>query len=230
MSLKARIYISAVLVAGALLLLQSLLDWQFPDGVRFAAYFGLAMVAATLKVKLPGINGTFSATPLFILLGVLELSLCQTVILGCSGMIVQSLWKPKNRPRLIQLCFNVASLAICTTVAYGAGNFTSLQAMQGGQAWRMVFAACVFFLTNTILVSGVMSITQNQPFRQVWEKWFFWSFPYYLVIGAVAAMMDYSSRQAGWRISLLMLPLMYLVYVYFRLYINRQMEGGRMTA
>jgi hypothetical protein len=66
-------------------------------------------------VNLPGITGTLSVNFLFILIGVLELSYTETLILGAVSMVAQCLFP--DRPRAIQLTFNVCAGCISTTLA-----------------------------------------------------------------------------------------------------------------
>src|SRR5215467_4250656 len=68
---------------GAAVLGHALIYWQSDDPVRFACYLLVALLASGLKVHLPGIDGTMSVNFLFILLGVLELSLPETLVIGC---------------------------------------------------------------------------------------------------------------------------------------------------
>jgi hypothetical protein len=59
----------------------------------------------------------------------------------------------------------------------------------------------------------------------MWRQCYLWSFPYYLAGSVVAAAITFSSRTAGWKPSLLMLPVMYLIYSYYRLYLLDQTEN-----
>ena len=66
--------------------------WQSADLTRFLCYLAVAVLASGLKVQLPGIDGTMSVNFLFILLGVMELSLPETLVIGCTATLVQSVW------------------------------------------------------------------------------------------------------------------------------------------
>ena len=69
------------------------------------------------------------------------------------------------------------------------------------------------------MVSLVLSLTDGKPFPAVWRQCYLWSFPYYLVGAAIASGIVLSNQTMGWQPSLLMLPMMYLVYSYYRLYL-----------
>lgn len=53
-------------------LAHALWHWQSVNLPRFACYLLIAVLASSLKIRLPGIDGTMSVNFLFILLGVLH--------------------------------------------------------------------------------------------------------------------------------------------------------------
>jgi diguanylate cyclase (GGDEF)-like protein/putative nucleotidyltransferase with HDIG domain len=55
----------------------------------------------------------------------------------------------------------------------------------------------------------------------VWSECYFWSFPYYLVGGAVAALVSLSNHRLGWETTLLALPVVYVIFRSYRLYLGR---------
>ena len=65
----------------------------------------------------------------------------------------------------------------------------------------------------------------NKPLMQVWRQCYLWSFPYYLAGAAVAGLLVASSRSVGWATSLLILPIMYLVYVFYGMCVERLGES-----
>src|SRR5690349_20013860 len=97
----------------------ALLHWQSSDSVQFLCYSTVAMLASALKVTLPGIDGTMSVNFLFILLGVMEMSFPETLVLGCAAVLVQCYWKPSRRLHPILIIFNTLQLAVAITAAYG---------------------------------------------------------------------------------------------------------------
>jgi len=82
-------------------------------------------------------------------------------------------------------------------------------------------AACFYFTANTMLVSGVMALVEGKRLFEVWQQCYVWSLPYYL-IGAIIAGLVVSTGQAmGWTASLVMLPLAYLVFLFYRMCTDR---------
>ena len=217
---RAKLYISSAIIVGISVLAGCLLyGWNFPDLPRYFGYLFLGCIASALKIKLPGIRGTMSISFLFVLLGVAELTAAETITLGCVAALIQCLWKPQKQPTLIQVLFNMSVLA----TSIGGCFFFSHALMQRENLLALLaIAVCTYFLLNTGMISLVLSLTEERPFMEIWQQCYLWSFPYYVAGSVVAATITMSSRTAGWKPSLLMLPLMYLIYSYYRLYLMQQ--------
>ena len=99
MNIKAKLYITAVSLAGLGVIGAALYQWHSDDLYRFCFYLILSALAAGLKVSLPGIRGTMSVCFLFVFIGIADLNASETLILGCIGTVVQCLWKSKQRPK-----------------------------------------------------------------------------------------------------------------------------------
>jgi hypothetical protein len=221
---KAKTYISLVVGTGLAALAAGVWGWNSQDLVHYACYLLLALAAATLKIMLPGITGTFSLTFLFVLIGAAEMSFAETITIACASAVAQCLWKPKRRPAMVQVLFNVCNLAISATVAYLLFHLVSNQG--GSLPIQLALAACGYFVINTLLVSTVLSMVQDKPLKTMWEHWVFWSFPYYLVGAAMAGMVSLANQHVGWKLPLAAFPLMYLVYLCYRLYVERKGSEG----
>src|SRR5712692_5240811 len=222
MATTAKIYIGSIVTLGFALLAGCLLfQAQFPDLPRYFAYLLLAVIASTLKVRLPGITGTISVNFLFILIGIADFTMAETLTMGCIAILMQCIWRTKGSPRLVQVSFNVAALSVSIAAAYQVSHLTLALARAESLSAMLALAACVFFVSNTLLISGVLCLLEGKPLGKIWQQCYLWSFPYYLVGSAIAGLVTVSSRTVGWEVSLLVLPVMYLVYVFYRLYLER---------
>ena len=217
MPTTAKLYISSTIVIGLCVLAGCLLfERQFPDPPRYFAYLFLACLASTLKIKLPKLRGTMSVNFLFVLIGIAELTAVESVTLGCLAALIQSFWKPRNRPAGVQVLFNIATVAVCIALSFALSHtFRQTESLPV----LLALAGCAYFVLNTGMISLVLSLTGTQTFVQVWRQCYLSSFPYYLVGAAIAGAIVYSNRTVGWKPSLLMLPMMYLVYSYYRLHL-----------
>jgi hypothetical protein len=219
---NAKIYIALIVTLGFALLAGCLVfRAEFPDGPRYFSYLLLAVLASTMKVRLPGITGTISVNFLFILIGIADFTLAETLTMGCLAILTQCLWRTKSTPRLVQVAFNVGALSVSIAAAYQVSHFAMALARAESLPAMLALAACVFFVSNTLLISGVLCLLEGKPLGKIWQQCYLWSFPYYLVGSAIAGLVTVSSRAIGWQGSLLVLPLMYLVYTFYRLYLER---------
>jgi len=158
---------------------------------------------------------------LFILLGVMELSLPETLVIGCAATLVQSVWQARSRPDPVKVLFNVFGMMANATV-FCYTSYHWLDARVGSnKPILLMLAALVFFLANTLPIAIVISLTEGKSSRKVWSECYFWSFPYYLVGAAAVGLLGIINRQAGWETSLLVLPVIYWVYRSYRLYLGR---------
>ena len=224
MRLASRAYLGAVVVCGVLVLVYAALHGKSQDPLKFICYLAIALAASRLKVNLPGITGTMSVNFLFVLLGVMELSFSETVALGCAAIVVQCLGR--ERPKPLHIIFNVCSTAIAITAASAAFHY-SLRHTARNPSALVFLAACVYFVANTLPVAAIISLTEQRPLRRIWSECYFWSFPYYLVGAGVAGMMTWLHTFADWQTSLLTLPVVYLIYRSYRLYLGKLADEKR---
>jgi len=217
----ATIFILTQLLAGIPLLPLALLRWHTENPLRFACFLGVALGASLFKVRLPGIQATMSANFLFVLVGILELSYPETLLMGCLGGLVQSLWQAKPRPRLIQMLFNFANLAISISLANLV--FHSASAYNVGLRWPLLLAAAstTYFAMNTMSVSGVIAMTERRNPLLVWKECYLWAFPYYLLGALIAGGVSIINRWLGWQVAILVLPVVYWIYRSYRTYLDR---------
>jgi hypothetical protein len=219
-AVRAKLYVASVIAAGAAIVALSLIRWECANVSQYATYLILAILASMCKVRVPGITGTYSLNFLFILLSIVALSLGETVTLGCVCALVQTLWKPAVRAPAVHMAFNAGNMAISTAVSYSVAAFAMRSGFGEALPIVLTLAASVYFVVNTLLVSGVLTLVDHKPLFTVWSKWFFWSFPYYLLGAAMAGMISVSTRQVGWHYALLGLPATFLLYSCYRLYIE----------
>ncbi len=221
MSTGTKLFVGITASIGMSALGSALWHWQSGDLARFACYLAVAVLASSLKVQLPGIDGTMSVNFLFILLGTMELSLPETMVIGCTATLVQSVWQARNRLDPVKVLFNVFGMmanasALCY-VSYHALN----EKAGSNRPILLMAAALVFFLANTLPISIVIALTESKSSRKVWKECYFWSFPYYLVGAAAVGLVGVINQRAGWQTSLLVLPVIYWVYRSYRLYLGR---------
>ena len=218
---RAKVFIGATAALGAGALAYTLWHWQSVDLTRFVCYLLVAVLASSLKIQLPGLDGTMSVNFLFILLSVLELNLPETLVIGCTATLAQCVLGTRQKLVPIKILFNVFSMmANAIVLSYFA--YHDLQRLLGaGTLPLLVITALVFFVANTVPVAVIISLTEGKSAHKVWGECHFWSFPFYMVGAAVVFAVGFVSKQVGWQTSLLVLPLVYWVYRSYHLYLAK---------
>ena len=71
------------------------------------------------------------------------------------------------------------------------------------------------------MVSLVISLAEGQSLKHLWAQCYEWTFPYFLVGAAVAGLASAAGQGRNFGVTLLVVPAMYFVYVYYRMRILR---------
>ncbi|HEV1285293.1 MAG TPA: HD domain-containing phosphohydrolase [Bryobacteraceae bacterium] len=218
---RATVYIGLIILAGSLILGHGLWNWSSQDWTRYLTYCVIALLASGMKVTLPAVSGTMSMNFVFVLIGISELSLPETLVMGCLGMLVQSVVYVKNRLRAVQVIFNVASMACSIQVSYSVYHAAFRDSGALEAPIKLLLAGATFFVTNTLSIATVIGLTEKRQPWKIWRESYFWSFPNYLVGAAAAWIVGVASALLGWQTSLLLLPIVYVIYRSHSLYVNR---------
>ncbi len=225
--LGAQVFIAAMALAALGCFLIALSHWQSTDPLKFLCYLAVALLASSLKIKLPGINGTMSVNFLFILLGVLEMSFGETLVIGFAAVLVQSYWKSSGSLKPIHVVFNLSQLPVGTAASYGVYELVTRHGLPRNAPLALLLVAITYFAFNTLAMATIIRLTEGKPVLKVWSETYFWSFPYYLVGAAIAGLVSFLNRHIGWQSSLLILPPVYLMYRSYRLYLGKLEDETR---
>src|SRR5262245_17253638 len=117
MSALAKFYIAVIITGGAAAIARGVFLWHPHDLVRLLCYLALAIPASCLKVRLPGVSGTISVLFIFLLASVAELGVSEAILIGTICVFFQSCWHAKFRPRVVQIAFSMAAVALAVTAA-----------------------------------------------------------------------------------------------------------------
>jgi len=215
----AQAFVGLVVISGTAVLVFGAVHQTSRNIAEFICYLGIAVLASRLKVNLPGITGTMSVSFLFILLGLLQLSFSETLVLGCVSILVQCLYP--DRPSAIQVTFNLCASALSTALAYGAFQFVTSQHLVDSNALALGVAASVYFVANTGSIATVISFTEGKSLKSILVECYFWSFPYYLVGAGIAGAIGWFDEAFNWETSLLIVPVIYLIYRSYGLYLGK---------
>jgi len=217
----AKAYIAMIAAVATAVLTVAASRWNPENLGHFVLFFALAMLASAMKIRLPGFKTTISTNFIFILIGIALFSFGETVLIGLGGALVQSLWKTQQRPKPVQVFFNGACLTVCTAAAFWTSHTVLAMLGLNSLVAMMVLGACVYVVLNTGLVSLVIALAEERPLRELWSSCYEWTFPYFLVGAAVAGLASAAGHGTNWGVTLLVVPVMYFVCVYYRMHIVR---------
>jgi putative nucleotidyltransferase with HDIG domain len=220
-SIAARMFIAGTALAGALCFALAFSHWQSNDPVKFVCYLIAALMASSLKVTLPGLDATLSVNFLFTLLGILELSMPETLLIVLASTVGQAYLRRRHRVKLVQFIFNWAQLTVSATVAYGAYALVVARVLHAPGPLALLVAAITNFGCNSAAMSTIIGLTEEKPIPKVWNESYLWSFPYYMVGAAAAGLIHFLNGHIGWQSSLLVLPPIYLMHRSYRLYLGK---------
>jgi hypothetical protein len=213
----ARVYISLIIATGFTVVLLALSQELPGDTWQFGAYLALAIAASIVKVRLPGIDGAYSLGFFFILTGLCCYTISETLVVASASIVAASLISRDTRPTLIQTLFNTANAAISVGVCHLLVTALQAHGLQPYHPAGLASVASLYFVINTVIVSGVLSMLEGKPLCSVWRAWYLWSFSYYMVGVIIVGLLPVAGRSAppvGW---LALLPPLYLLHFFYGL-------------
>jgi diguanylate cyclase (GGDEF)-like protein len=224
----ARVFVSVTVVVGAALAAHNVLVlWigQIERAGLFVELLALALITSTVKVSLPlaRSGSTISLTYAISMTALLVLDSHQAFLINVASAWSQCTFNKKVKNALYRTLFSMATVGIAIQGA--AWMFEWLSAGEQGVLLGIVRplapAIVVYFILNSFLVAGAVSLSTRDSLRTVWLGNFVWSAPGYFVGGAVAALASIAAGQGNFFWSALVAVPLYLTYQSYRLFIAR---------
>lgn len=211
---NAKTYVALVVAVGIAILLFAAGSWSTANVRQFALFLGLAALASTCKVKIPGMETTMSPNFVFLLLSMVTCRFSEVVVIGLAAALVQSLWRAK-RVRAVQVSFSAAALVVSSCFAYVASHFLLLRAGANTPVPLLILAGAFYLPLNTALVAAVVALVERKSVGLVARTCYEHVFPYFiggiLFAGLVSGAFD---RSTAWKGALALLPVVVLGYLY----------------
>src|ERR1700737_2055188 len=204
----ARLHISVHVVLGLAALLCGLSNWQSDDPLRFLSFVAAAVLGSVLKVRLPGVTGAISVGALFVLVGIVNLSVPEALVVGVTSMLVQCTWRTKVRPKPIQVLFNVCVLAMAVYLTALLFTYTRHHFLE---PICLALLALTYFCANIFPVASIIGITEGKRIVAVWRS-YRWMLAYYVAGASLAWLIGTVPHAIQWELPIICLPLVYLVH------------------
>src|SRR5262245_41427432 len=199
----ARVYVTAVIAAGAGLLFFGLPHAAFAQPFLFLALLALATATAALKVTLPltTSGSTMSVSYAVDFASLLLLGPHETMIVAAGSAFSQCHLNRKDRNPLYRTLFSMASLIVTVQVAGlaspGLSDPASTDPMNS-LARPLVGAATPYFLLNTGLIAAAIPLSTRQSIARTWHRNFHWSAPSFFARASAAAGAVWFVHHAGY--------------------------------
>ncbi len=204
----ARCHVFLHVAMGVAVLIYGVATWHWSDPVRFASFIAAATFGSVLKVRLPGLTGTTSVSALFVLIGLVNLSLSEALAIAVICMLVQCTWRTQKRPRPVQVTFSVCVLAVSvyvTSLLYAATR------TRFGELIALGVLALTYYCVNTFPVAAIIALTEGKKVLRVWSS-YRWTLAYYTVGASMAWVIGTLPHGIQWEFPIICLPLVYLVH------------------
>jgi len=204
----AQIHIAAHIALGIAALLCGWSHWPAFDQLRFFSFVAAAACGSVLKVRLPGVTGSMSVSALFVLIGIVNLSLPEALVVGVVSLLVQCTWRTKVRPKPVQVLFSVCAVAIAIYLsAFLFGHLRS----RLPEPMSLGLLALVYFCTQTFPIASIIGLTEGKPIVAVWRP-YRWMLAYYVAGASLAWLIGTVPHAIQWELPIICLPLVYLVH------------------
>ncbi len=215
-----RLYVAAVIAAGALLLAVSVPRGAFAQPLALAAFVATSIAFHTLKFDLLGASAssTLSIGYIVTFISLLVLGPAPTTWVTMAGGWAQCTIRARQRNPWYRTAFSMAALALSMEATAQTLRLTGGANLRGPAdivVPSLVAAALVYFVVSSALMAVVVGVSSGRSPLHVWDSDFMWSAPGYF-IGALAATVAVQgvSRFGVVSVVLLVAP----VFLTYRLY------------
>jgi hypothetical protein len=225
--LAARLFVSAVIILGAGLLVVFFPIRSFESPWLFLLLLMLSSITSVFKVNLPlaRSGSTMSVSYAVDFASLLLLGPNETMLVAAASAWSQCTFRIKERNPLYRTFFSMACLVITVQVA---GTIYGLLGGTPGVLGiltlpkPLVGAATAYFLINTAMIATAIALSTRQNIVNIWNENFLWSAPSYFVGAGAAALAVgvFSFVSVRWLLPLAAAPL-YLTYRSYKVYLGR---------
>jgi len=231
---SSRLYISAVVVAGVFVVLESLYSLsRAPVDPNWLMLAVLTLLSGSFTVRIPGIPARLSVSETFVFAAALLFGPPAATMIVVLDTLVISFWLGrKASPPWSRLTFNVAAAAVAIWVAthvfYYCTRIVPL-AIAPGPILRLLpwllLLATLYFLLNSWLVALVVGFHKRRSPLTIWRHNFLWlSLNYYSGASVAALLLPYLMQpdsSAFMYVAGVILPVLLISYLTFKTALGR---------
>lgn len=225
----ARIFVAAVVSAGAALLIASTWRGSLERPLLLGSLLLLSAFANTIKIKLPVGRSVSSLSPGFAVNfgSLLLLGPGAAIWVTAAGGWAQCTFNVRVRNPWYRTLFSVSSLVLSMELG---GRVLAWTGSAGGPGRLVVpsiaASALAYFLCNSLLVATVVALSTRRSLLRVWDQEYLWGAPNYFVGAFVAAIIVPGVDSWGYGTLALLVPL-FLTHRLYKVYLGRMDDEQR---
>jgi putative nucleotidyltransferase with HDIG domain len=223
-TMRARLYVVAVFVAGCFVLAQSVLTLRItPPPLQWWALVALTLISGSAVLKIPSVSVNFSISDVFTLTAAVVFGpAAGTAIVAIDSLVISGCLKRSTGLTFEKFLFNAAAppvaMWISAWVFFRASGIQPLYIHPLGLdvvgVWLLGFAG-LYFLLNTFAIAVIVSLQEQTNVLSIWRKYFqgLW---FTFIGGAVGAAFVVFALQLGtYGMVILAVPLLLAVILHF---------------
>jgi putative nucleotidyltransferase with HDIG domain len=237
MSGRGRVYIWAVIAAGACCVGQALHQFvSDPPGSQWLLIVLLTLVSGTATIRLPSIPAHISVSETFLFSAVLLFGPAAGVLTVVMDALLATLRTTSKNWNKEQILFNSVAPALSLWVAshlfYATARIAPLVKQTQPTSIGILVAplllfTVVYFCLNSGLVACAIGFQKNLSPFTVWRQHLMWLSLNYFGGASVAALMVVYTRELNWTFLAVIVPLLLVLYVTFRTSMARVADANK---
>ncbi|MEP7367217.1 MAG: HD domain-containing phosphohydrolase [Acidobacteriota bacterium] len=218
----ARAFSWVVIALGISILIAGISNWQTLGSARGYLYLLIALTATGVRVRLPHKMGPISINFVFVLLGVLDLPLSQTLLIGASTVLVQGyIYRFDRNKNTAPLLYHLAATSVAISITYKVYFSSWLSNQDLHSVYRLIVASGVLYSMNTFAMSAWAALSDRGNLALAWRELNVWAFPYYVAGACLAGLFHFSQLVLGGQSPVLLLPFAFIAHCVSHSYLGR---------
>jgi hypothetical protein len=226
---KAKMFIVAVMLIAAVITVYAIATRMPAENREFLVLMAMAIIAARLKLTLPGFESNMSMNLPFMLLAIADLSMPQAIAVGAASTFVQTLPRSGQTVKPAQAVFNVCNLVNAIAIASVVGGRATHLATVN-KPFLLASAALAFFLADTLPVAAIISMTSPTKLMEGWSEMALMTFPYFVLSAGLACIVSMGFQAIGWMAGIATFGVMLGVYRCFQFYFQNARAAAHVAA
>jgi len=234
LSVRARLFVSLILIAGSGVLAQSVSSTvQTAPSTGLLILAGLALLGGTFNIKVPGVSAHISVSEAFVFATVLLYGAEAGTLVVTLDAMMMSLRVRAGKKFLYRAPFNVAASALSLWASaqvfqylVGSGRVATNLPLDEFVMPLGALAAC-YFLLSTGLVAVAMSLEKGAAAFTLWRTNFLWFGLNYMVGASFAALIVTYRQQFDLALLIVIVPLLVITYLTVRTSTERLEDANR---